>query len=127
MPNFRIAFRFATFAPQRAWSNAENVRSKIFAVAVKNGFCVVEMSLITSFLVEAKTCCYCLAGKRATVRPVFLRTKGVNRAFFRDKKTTKRQNILVPVTTYDRQSVMSIIPYIVGKIKKYHNILCFKY
>ena len=77
---------FTTFAPQRAMSNAGNVRSKIFAVAVKNGFCVVEMSLITSFLVEAKTCCSCLAGIRATVRPVFLRTKGVNRAFFRGKK-----------------------------------------
>lgn len=107
-------------------SNAGNVRYKTLVVAVKNGFCVVEMSLITSFLVEAKTCCSRLAGKRATVRPVFLRTKGVNRAFFRDKKTTKRQNILAPVTTYDRQSVMSIILYIVGKIKKYHNILCFK-
>ena len=72
-------------------SNAGNVRSKIFAVAVKNGFCVVEMSLITSFLVEAKTCCSCLAGKRATVRPVFLRTKGVNRAFSGTKnhKTAK--------------------------------------
>ena len=28
---------------------------------------------------------------------------------------------------YDRQSTMSNIPYLVGKIKKYHNILCFNH
>ena len=86
VPNFHFTCNFHNFCP--ATGNVECGKRAFQNICrgSKNGFCVVEMSLITSFLVEVKTCCYCLAGIRATVRPVFLRTKGVNRAFFRGKK-----------------------------------------
>lgn len=40
----------------------------------------------------------------------------------------RRRTPFAPFRTYyDRQSTMSNIPYLVGKIKKYHKILCFNH
>ena len=54
VPNFRIAFRFATFAPQRAMSNAGNVRYKTFVVAVKTVFALLKCPSLLHFWSKPK-------------------------------------------------------------------------